>query len=128
MSHTASPTAAPAAGSLIRRPAEFARRHVGPSEADVAVMLKSLGLDSLEALVGQTVPAAIRLGRDLALPQPAGEPEALAELAALAGKNRVLRSYVGMGYHGTHVPAVVLRNVLENPGWYTQYTPYQAEI
>jgi len=128
VSDTASVTAAPAAGSLIRRPAEFARRHVGPSERDVAAMLKSLGLDSLDALVGQTVPAGIRLGRDLALPEPVGEPAALAELAALAARNRALRSYIGMGYHGTHVPAVVLRNVLESPGWYTQYTPYQAEI
>src|SRR5512139_2878148 len=103
VSDTASVTAAPAA-ALLSPPAGFARRHVGPSEADVATMLKTLGLDSLDALVGQTVPAGIRLGRDLALPEPVGEPEALAELAALAAKNRALRSYIGMGYHGTHVP------------------------
>ena len=91
-------------------------------------MLKTLGLDSLDALVDETVPPGIRLDRALALPRPVGEPEALAELADLAARNRVLRSLIGMGYHGTHTPAVVVRNVLENPGWYTQYTPYQAEI
>jgi glycine dehydrogenase len=124
---TAPVTAAPAA-ALLNPPADFVRRHVGPSEADVASMLKTLGLDSLDALVGETVPADIRIDRTLALPRAVGEPEALAELADLAAKNHVLRSFIGMGYHGTHPPAVVLRNVLENPGWYTQYTPYQAEI
>ena len=127
VSDTAPVTAAPAA-ALLNPPADFVRRHVGPSEADVASMLKTLGLDSLDALVGETVPAGIRIDRTLALPRAVGEPEALAELADLAAKNHVLRSFIGMGYHGTHTPAVVLRNVLENPGWYTQYTPYQAEI
>jgi glycine dehydrogenase len=127
VSDTAPVTAAPAASQL-DPPADFVRRHVGPSEEDVASMLSTLGLDSLDALVAATVPAGIRLERPLALPAPVGEAEALAELAALAAKNEVLRSLLGMGYHGTHTPAVVLRNVLENPGWYTQYTPYQAEI
>jgi glycine dehydrogenase len=121
-------TTAPSGADLLPPPAGFVCRHVGPSDADVAAMLRTLGLDSLDALVGQTVPAGITLGSSLALPEPVGEPEAIAELAALAAQNQVLRSLVGMGYHGTHTPPVVLRNVLENPGWYTQYTPYQAEI
>ncbi len=129
MSDSTAANAAPSgARALLQPPADFVRRHVGPNDAERAAMLASLGLDSLEALVAQTVPAGIRLGGALALPAPLSEPEALAELAAKAAKNRVLRSFIGMGYHGTHVPGVVLRNVLENPGWYTQYTPYQAEI
>jgi glycine dehydrogenase len=121
-------TPAPVAGALPKPPADFVRRHVGPDDADVAAMLEAIGLPSLDALVGETVPPGIRLAGALALPEPAAEADALAELAAIAAKNRVLRSFIGMGYHGTHVPGVVLRNVLENPGWYTQYTPYQAEI
>ena len=106
----------------------FVSRHIGPSEAEVAAMLKVIGLPSLDALAEQTVPAAIR-GKGLdALPAPANEAEAIAELRALAGQNIQKRSLIGMGYHGTHVPPVILRNVLENPGWYTAYTPYQAEI
>jgi len=107
---------------------EFTRRHIGPSEADVAAMLAVVGADSLAALVARTVPAAIA-GADLAgLPQPATETEAIAELRALSERNVVRKSLIGMGYHGTIVPPVILRNVLENPGWYTAYTPYQAEI
>ena len=116
------------ARAALQPPADFVRRHVGPSDADVAEMLKALGLASLDALVEQTVPGGIRLGRGLDLPAALPEPLALVELAAKAAKNRLLRSYIGMGYHDCHVPAVILRNVLENPGWYTQYTPYQAEI
>ena len=121
---------AASAGALARLspPADFPRRHVGPSETDVAEMLEALGLASLDALVGETVPAGIRLRRALSLPEPLSEEQALAELRAKAARNRVLRSFIGMGYHDCHTPAVVLRNVLENPGWYTQYTPYQAEI
>jgi glycine dehydrogenase len=104
------------------------RRHVGPSDAEIAEMLKTLGVASLDALVGETVPGAIRLGRPLDLPAPLSEEQALAELGEKAGRNRVFRSFIGMGYHDCHTPAVVLRNILENPGWYTQYTPYQAEI
>ncbi|MEW6073788.1 MAG: aminomethyl-transferring glycine dehydrogenase [Planctomycetota bacterium] len=109
-------------------PAAFADRHLGPSPADVAAMLAVLGLDSLEELVLRTVPAGIRLRQPLALEGPRTESAHLAEMRALAGKNRVLRSCIGLGYHGTIVPPVILRNVLENPGWYTQYTPYQAEV
>ena len=106
----------------------FAARHIGPSEAEIADMLRVVGARSLEELTGRTVPAAIR-GADLsALPPPATEAEAIEELRALAGQNRVMTSLIGLGYHGTHTPPVILRNVLENPGWYTAYTPYQAEI
>ncbi|MBX9697849.1 MAG: glycine dehydrogenase (aminomethyl-transferring), partial [Acetobacteraceae bacterium] len=108
---------------------EFGRRHIGPSEAEIAAMLRVVGAGSLEELAARTVPAAILGAADLsALPPPATEAEAIAELRALAGENRVMTSLIGLGYHGTHTPPVILRNVLENPGWYTAYTPYQAEI
>jgi glycine dehydrogenase len=108
--------------------ADFATRHIGPGEAEIAAMLATLGLASLDELVEKTVPGAIRLARGLELPAPLSEEQALAELERKAAENRVLRSFLGMGYHDCHTPAVILRNVLENPGWYTQYTPYQAEI
>ena len=106
----------------------FAPRHLGPREAEVAEMLRVLGLGSLEALVDETVPEGIRLKRPLDLPGPRGEREALEDLRALADQNQVFRSFLGMGYHDCLTPPVIQRNVLENPGWYTQYTPYQAEI
>jgi len=109
-------------------PADFVRRHVGPTDADIAEMLRTLGVGSLDELVAETVPEAIRVSRPLDLPAPASEPQALVELREKAGRNRVMRSLIGMGYHDCLIPAVILRNVLENPGWYTQYTPYQAEI
>ncbi len=109
-------------------PADFPSRHVGPDEAEVRAMLDTLGLASLDELVAKTLPAAIRLKRELALPAPLGEEQALAELQRKVQKNQVFRSFLGMGYSDCHTPAVILRNVLENPGWYTQYTPYQAEI
>ncbi len=107
---------------------EFAGRHVGPRAAETRAMLASLGVPSLETLISQTVPNRIRLGRPLDLPAPATEAEALAELAEKMSANKVLKSFVGLGYHGTHVPPVILRNMFENPAWYTAYTPYQAEI
>ena len=91
-------------------------------------MLATLGLSSLDELADEAVPEAIRVGQPLKLPAAATEPEALAELADIAAANRVRKPLIGMGYHGTHTPPVILRNVLENPGWYTAYTPYQAEI
>jgi glycine dehydrogenase len=106
----------------------FAPRHIGPSDAEIAEMLAALGLTSLEELEAQTVPDAIRIRTPLNLPDPLTEDAALAELRAIASKNQVFRSYIGQGYYDTITPPVVLRNVLENPGWYTQYTPYQAEI
>jgi len=107
---------------------EFIARHIGPDGAGIAAMLAAVGADSLEQLIEQTIPASIRLTTDLPLPGPQREHEALAALKAMAGRNRIHKSLIGMGYADTLVPAVVLRNVLENPGWYTAYTPYQAEI
>ena len=107
---------------------EFRPRHIGPSEAEQAHMLSVIGAASRATLVDALVPASIRLQRPFNLPAPAGEAQALAELQAIAAKNRVLKSFIGQGYHGTHVPGVILRNILENPAWYTAYTPYQAEI
>ncbi len=135
----ASPAGVPATLSFERPPVAlrpvdtFVRRHLGPQEAEVAAMLDVLGVPSLDALVDETVPASIRLGRPLALAglpedREIGEHEVLQALRRLASPNQVYRSYLGMGYHGCIVPAVIQRNVLQNPGWYTQYTPYQAEI
>ena len=109
-------------------PDRFADRHLGPSEAERAEMLDLLGLDSLDALSDAAVPADIQLDRPLDLPDARSERELLGELAGLAELNETARSYIGVGYHGTVLPPVIQRNVLENPGWYTQYTPYQAEI
>ena len=106
----------------------FAPRHLGPDEAEVADMLREVGAPSIDSLIAETIPAGIRLRHPLDLPAPRGEREALDALRALAAKNQVFRSFLGMGYHDCLTPAVVQRNVLENPGWYTQYTPYQAEI
>src|SRR5574343_2102914 len=107
---------------------EFAARHIGPDAADEARMLGVIGAASREALMQTIVPAAIRRPAPMDLPAPLTEAEALAELRAIAAKNRVLKSFIGCGYHGTHTPGVILRNILENPAWYTAYTPYQAEI
>jgi len=106
----------------------FTRRHVGPDAADIRAMLDAVGAESLDELVRSTVPASILHDADLDLPEGLSEPELLEKLRGYAERNRVLRSYLGMGYHGTHTPGVIQRNILENPGWYTQYTPYQAEI
>ena len=107
---------------------DFIGRHIGPSADDVAYMLGALGADSLDELIEQTVPASIRLDHPLDLPAAESEAEAIARLRALAGRNTVMRSMIGLGYHGTITPPVVLRNILENPAWYTSYTPYQPEI
>ena len=109
-------------------PDRFAERHLGPSASETAAMLAALGLGSLDALADATVPAAIRQTAPLDLPEALSEPELLAAAARLAGQNTPARSFLGMGYAGTFTPPVIQRNVLENPGWYTQYTPYQAEI
>jgi len=106
----------------------FSRRHLGSHHQSVREMLKSVGYDTLEGLIAATVPEEIRLRRSLELPHAASEEEALAELRDLASLNEIRPSYIGMGYHGTHLPAVIRRNIFENPGWYTAYTPYQAEI
>ena len=108
--------------------AEFAARHIGPDAADEARMLSVIGAASRQALIDAVVPRSILRSRPMDLPPPATEAQALAELAAIAAKNRVLKSFIGQGYHGTLTPGVILRNVLESPAWYTAYTPYQAEI
>ncbi|MFC4277079.1 aminomethyl-transferring glycine dehydrogenase [Achromobacter aloeverae] len=107
---------------------DFIPRHIGPSDADQAAMLAVLGLSSLDELIGQVVPPAIRNRAPLALPAARSEPDVLAELKQIAGRNQVFRNYIGQGYYGTHTPNVILRNILENPAWYTAYTPYQPEI
>ncbi len=107
---------------------EFIGRHIGPCAAEMNQMLADIGAASLDQLIDQTVPAAIRLPADLPLPAPKREHEALADLKAIASKNVIQKSCIGMGYYDTLTPKVILRNVMENPGWYTAYTPYQAEI
>ncbi|QCU72645.1 aminomethyl-transferring glycine dehydrogenase [Luteimonas yindakuii] len=106
----------------------FLERHIGPNEAEIAHMLDVIGQPSLDAMTDAIVPASIRSGDPLALPAPIDEHEALAKIRGLAKKNKVFRSFIGQGYHGTRTPNVILRNILENPAWYTAYTPYQAEI
>ena len=106
----------------------FQRRHIGPDAAEQERMLEQVGYGSLDELIGATIPDNIRCRGPLDLPAPAGEFDALAELRGIAAKNRVLRSYIGMGYYDTETPPVIQRKVLENPAWYTAYTPYQAEI
>ncbi|KAE9254038.1 Glycine dehydrogenase (decarboxylating) [Phytophthora fragariae] len=107
----------------------FLHRHLGvASEKDRSAMLATVGFDSVEALVAATVPAEIRLERPLDLPPPLSESEALAKLKALAAKNQTLKSFIGMGFSDTLTPAPIVRHILENPGWYTSYTPYQAEV
>src|SRR3982751_4450386 len=108
--------------------ASFANRHIGPSPEDVAAMLKTVGYGSTDELMDAAIPGAIRWHGTLDLPPAATEAEAIAELRDLAAGNRPLVSMIGLGYHGTHTPAVIRRNVLESPAWYTAYTPYQPEI
>jgi len=107
---------------------DFSHRHIGPDDADIRAMLSALGYESLEAFIDACVPAPIRTTTGLDVGSGASEASALRELGEMAGANAVWRSFIGMGYHGTLTPAVIQRNILENPGWYTQYTPYQAEI
>src|ERR1700736_6691409 len=107
---------------------DFARRHIGPNEDEAAEMLRSLGFENLDALIDATVPKNIRLDRELNLPEAKSENEALAELRAISKKNRIAKSFLGAGYSDCITPPVIQRNILENPGWYTAYTPYQAEL
>ncbi|WP_374421548.1 aminomethyl-transferring glycine dehydrogenase [Chromobacterium sp.] len=107
---------------------EFIARHIGPSDAERSEMMAVVGVASIDELVAQTLPADIRLNRKLELPDPMPEAEALAALKAVAAKNVVNKSFIGQGYYPVLTPTVILRNLLENPGWYTAYTPYQAEI
>ncbi len=106
----------------------FVERHVGPGEEELSEMLRQIGYDSLESLIDATVPEVIRFDKELDLPEPDTEFEVLRALREIALKNRVAKSYIGLGYHACVTPPVILRNILEKPGWYTAYTPYQAEI
>src|SRR5881398_402083 len=119
---------APAQMELLRHPDRFVRRHIGPGADDTRHMLSELGRSSLDAPVDVAVPASMRLKRPLDLPGGRSEFGILNELRSMAAKNQVFRSFIGMGYHDCITPPVIQRNILENPGWYTQYTPYQAEI
>ncbi|MFM7158456.1 MAG: glycine dehydrogenase, partial [Bacteroidota bacterium] len=106
----------------------FEDRHIAPRANDIQFMLDTIGVDSVDALIDTTVPNSIRLSRELQLPAPLTEQQVLATLKHIASANTRKKSYIGCGYYGTITPTVILRNILENPGWYTQYTPYQAEI
>ncbi|HEX6708030.1 MAG TPA: aminomethyl-transferring glycine dehydrogenase [Albitalea sp.] len=112
----------------LENPSEFVARHIGIEAEDERRMLSAIGMASRQALIDTLVPRSIARARPMDLPAPLSEAQALAELKAIASKNKVLKSFIGQGYHGTHTPGVILRNVLENPAWYTAYTPYQAEI
>jgi glycine dehydrogenase len=114
--------------SELEQATEFHARHIGPSAADEAQMLRAIGVESRRALIEAIVPPGIVRAQAMQLPPAVGEAAALAELKAIAQQNQVLRSFIGQGYYGTHTPGVILRNILENPAWYTAYTPYQAEI
>ncbi|MBW7888874.1 MAG: aminomethyl-transferring glycine dehydrogenase [Bacteroidetes bacterium] len=106
----------------------FQRRHIGPSAEETQAMLEAIGVGTLDQLIEQTVPAQIWREEPMTLSAPLTESEALASIRTIAAKNKIFKSFIGMGYYGTITPTVILRNILENPGWYTQYTPYQAEI
>ena len=107
---------------------DFIKRHIGPSEADQQKMLNELGFNSLDDLISKTVPEKILLKEDLGIGEPNSEYEALRKLKVISKQNRIYSNFIGMGYYGTYTPYVILRNILENPGWYTAYTPYQPEV
>src|SRR6185437_14284230 len=111
-----------------KQSSEFVLRHIGPNDTETSEMLATIGVDSLDELIDKTVPSGIRLQKKLDIAEPISEFEYLSELKKTANKNKVFKSYIGQGYADTITPSVILRNVFENPGWYTQYTPYQAEI
>ena len=113
---------------FIQQSNEFHGRHIGPGADDTKAMLQTIGVSSLEELISKTVPDAIRIKEALDIPAAISEFEYLTELRKVAAKNKLYKTYIGQGYYGTITPSVILRNIFENPGWYTQYTPYQAEI
>ncbi|HSX63556.1 MAG TPA: glycine dehydrogenase (aminomethyl-transferring), partial [Pseudoxanthomonas sp.] len=123
MSHTATPSL-----RELEHHSAFLERHIGPNDAEIAQMLGVVGYGSLDAMTDAIVPGNIKSPAPLALPEAISEVEALAKIRAIADNNQVFRSFIGQGYYGTHTPNVILRNILENPAWYTAYTPYQAEI
>ena len=107
---------------------DFIKRHIGPSEDDQSKMLKKLNYKSLDDLINNTVPEKIQFKGELNIGQSNSEYEALRKLKAISKKNEIYSNFIGMGYYGTYTPYVILRNILENPGWYTSYTPYQPEV
>ena len=106
----------------------FLNRHIGPREEEVDLMLRKIGVDSLETLIKETIPENIRLSKDIQLDDEMSESDYLMHLKTISSKNKVFKTYIGLGYSRSYLPAVIQRNILENPGWYTAYTPYQAEI
>ncbi len=128
MTQSTEAVSAPTDSDLFKPTDTFVRRHIGSNDVGIAEMLTTVGYDSLDALVAATVPASIRLKKPLNIGPARAEHEMLVELKQLASKNKIFRNFIGQGYYGTITPPVILRNILENPGWYTQYTPYQAEI
>src|ERR1022692_2075300 len=113
---------------MLHRSDYFQDRHIGPNAEDTQKMLEIIGASSLDQLIEETIPASIRKKKPMNLPPALGEQEMLRELAQIASKNKIFKSYIGLGYYDCITPGVILRNILENPGWYTAYTPYQAEI
>src|SRR6185312_12126915 len=111
-----------------KQSSDFVSRHIGPDETETNQMLATIGAGSLVELIDKTIPAGIRLQKKLDIAEPISEFEYLTQLKKIANKNKVFKSYIGQGYYDTITPSVILRNLFENPGWYTQYTPYQAEI
>ena len=107
---------------------EFIKRHIGPSEEEQSKMLKYVGYKSLQDLMENTVPEKILLKEELKIDQPMSENDALKKLKSISKKNKIFRNFIGMGYYNSITPNVILRNILENPGWYTSYTPYQPEV
>ncbi|MXY75239.1 MAG: glycine dehydrogenase (aminomethyl-transferring), partial [Acidimicrobiia bacterium] len=107
------------------QPLHFPSRHIGPRRHDISAMLERVGVESVDQLMAETVPSSIRMRDSLDLPDALTEPGALASLGKIASRNRAVTSMIGMGYYNVHVPSVILRTVLENPAWYTAYTPYQ---
>jgi glycine dehydrogenase len=107
---------------------EFISRHIGPNEAETKSMLKTIGVSSIDDLISKTVPASIRMNHELSIPAAMSEHEYLKHIKEISLKNKDFANYIGQGYYDTITPSVILRNIFENPGWYTQYTPYQAEI
>ncbi|MCZ6899718.1 MAG: glycine dehydrogenase (aminomethyl-transferring), partial [Bacteroidetes bacterium] len=112
----------------INKNEEFLDRHNGPDRGQIIEMLEKVNAATIEELIDQTIPRSIRLESELNLPEPKSEFQFLKDFKSLAIRNKIFKSYIGMGYYNCIVPSVILRNVLENPGWYTAYTPYQAEI
>ena len=106
----------------------FSSRHIGPDSAEKSEMLAAIGVKSIQELIDKTIPSHIRLSGELKIDAALSEQEYLQHITALGAQNKVFKSFIGLGYNETIVPSVILRNVLENPGWYTAYTPYQAEI